>query len=88
MKNNADRGNRDKRGKEVDIWVLNHETGFINFLRLKTFIILLTYKIRNLFAEIFGFSEINVVGLTSKQWIILYPKFYAAYEYTDESQII
>ena len=34
MKNNEDRGNREKKEEKLDISVSNHEIGFLNFLKI------------------------------------------------------
>ena len=44
MKNNEDRGNREKKEQKLDISVSNHEIGFLNFLRFIAFAILVTLK--------------------------------------------
>lgn len=43
---------------------------------------------QKLFRVILVFSKINVIGLPSKGWAVLHPKFYADYEYKDHSQNI
>ena len=44
MKNNEDRGNREKKEEKLDTTISNHETAFLNFLRFITFTILVTFK--------------------------------------------
>ena len=44
MKNDEDRGNREKKEEQPDASISNHEIGFINFLRFIAFKILLTFK--------------------------------------------
>ena len=43
MKNNEDRGNREKVEEKLDISISNHEIGFLNFLRFIAFTILVTF---------------------------------------------
>ena len=44
MKNNQDRGNREKKEEKLDTSISNHETGFLDFLRFIAFRILVTFK--------------------------------------------
>ena len=44
MKNNEDRGNREKKKEKLDTSISNHETAFLNFLRFIAFTILVTFK--------------------------------------------
>ena len=44
MKNNEDRGNREKKEEKLDISISNHEIGSLNFVRFITFTILVTFK--------------------------------------------
>ena len=47
MKNNKDRKNREKKEEKLDISSSNHEIGFLNFLKLIAFTILVTiYKVK------------------------------------------
>ena len=40
MKNNEDRGNREKKEEKFDTLISNHKIGFLNFLRFIVFTIL------------------------------------------------
>ena len=44
MKNNEDRGNREKKEGKLDTLISNHEVGFLNFLRFIAFTFLVTFK--------------------------------------------
>ena len=44
MKNNEDRGNREKKEEKLDISISNHEIGSLNFARFIGFTILVTFK--------------------------------------------
>ena len=44
MKKNEDIGNREKKEEKLDTSISNHEIGFLNFLRIIAFIILVTFK--------------------------------------------
>ena len=44
MKNNEDRGNREKKEEKLDILIANHETGLLNFLKFITFQIFVNFK--------------------------------------------
>ena len=44
MKNNEDRGNREKKEEKLDISISNHEIGPLNFVRFIAFTILVTFK--------------------------------------------
>ena len=45
MKNNEGRGNTEKKEEKLDISVSNHETGFLNFLKIYiAFTILVSFK--------------------------------------------
>ena len=44
MKNNKDRGIREKKEEKLDTSISNHEIRFLNFLRFIAFIILVTFK--------------------------------------------
>ena len=44
MENNEDRGNREKKEEKLDISISNHETGFLSFLKLIAFTILVAFK--------------------------------------------
>ena len=44
MKNNEDRGNREKKEEKLGTSISNREIGFLNFLRFIAFIMLVTFK--------------------------------------------
>ena len=44
MKNNEDRGNREKKEEKLDTLISNHKVGFLNFLRFIASTILVTFK--------------------------------------------
>ena len=44
MKNNENRGNKERKEKKIDISISNHEIGFLNFLGFIAFKILVTFR--------------------------------------------
>ena len=44
MKNNEGRGRRRKKKEKLDISISNYKIGFLNFLKVLSFSILMTFK--------------------------------------------
>ena len=44
MKNNEGRGSRRKKKEKLDISISNYKIGFLNFLKVLSFSILMTFK--------------------------------------------